>query len=91
MVPPAVALEGKEGPVVEQLVASQDLAGESWADAVAPELSVAPSPVVLPAVWASVHLTAEDVSSSPSTTPSESCSQLVLPAPLPQSQGCSLS
>ena len=77
--------------MVERLVTTQDLAGESWADDAAPEFSVAPSAVVLPAVSASVHLTAEDVSSSPSTTPSESCGQSVLPAPPPQSQGFSLS
>ena len=65
--------------------------GESWSDALAPEFSVAPLALVPPAESASVHLTAEDVSSSPSTTSSESCSQSVLPAPLPQSQGSSFS
>ena len=52
---------------------------------------MAPSAVVLPAESASVHITAEDVSSLRPTTPSEWCSQSVLPAPLPQSQGSSLS
>ena len=89
--PPAAFSGVEERPEVERLVTTQDLAGESWADDAAPEFSVAPSAVVLPAVAASVHLTAEDVSSSPSTAPSESCSQSVLPAPPPQSQGSSLS
>ena len=88
--PPAAVSGVVEHPEVERLVTTQDLAGESWADYAAAEFSVAPSAVVLPAVSASVHLTAEDVSSSPSTTPSESCSQSVLPAPPPQSQGSSL-
>ena len=91
VVPPASVPGVVEEPVVERLVTTQDLAGESWADDAAPEFSVAPCAVVLPAVSASVHLTAEDVSSSSSTTPSESCSQSVLPAPPPQSQGSSLS
>ena len=89
--PPATVPGVVEEPEVERLVTTQDLAGESWADDAAPEFSVAPSAVVLPAVSASVHLTIEDLSSSPSTAPSESCSQSVLPAPSSQSQGSSLS
>ena len=92
VVPPAAVPGVVEKPEVGRLVTTQDLAGESWADDAAPEFSVAPSAVVLPDVSASAHLTAEDVSSSPSTTP-KSCSQSVLPAPPPppQSQGSSLS
>ena len=55
----------------------------------ASEFSVAPSAVVLPAVAADVHLTAEDVVSSPPTTPLESCSQSVLPGPPHPSPGSS--
>ena len=85
VVPPAAVPDVVEGPEVERSVTTQDLGGESWADDAAPEFSVAPSAVVLPAVSASVHLTVEDVSSSPSTAPSESCSQSVLSAPPPES------
>ena len=78
-VPPAAAPSGDAGAVAEQLVASQDLASESWADDVASKFSVSPSAIVLPAVAADVHLTADDVVSSPPITPLESCSQSVLP------------